>query len=178
MSLVGSTDLHRRAWYLLGLVSNPYLIGTWLLDKNQPTMPNELNGQHRQPVIETDVGAVATQWNTDHFMIVPLSEMRVKINSYANWLDTQVVYTITAIIKIKLINLPSTGFINILRLIGRRSVGLGIKSNGELVFTHKNTGGWANYYETSVNLTTNTDHFVRFTFSRSDVTLETAGFVL
>lgn len=90
------------------------------------------------------------------------------MNSYANWEDNQVVYTLTAVIKIHLLAMPSSGFSNLMRFMGRRSVGLGVTSTGQLVCSYKNPTGWSIGYSTSQDLTIGQDAFVRFTYSRSD----------
>ena len=107
--------LNRRAWYLLAELSSPHIIGTWILDRDLPWLGNELN-VHKLPILETNTGAQNTVWSTDHFKIVDQSSMKIKIGSYANWENNQVIYSITAVIAIRIDAYPSfpNTFTNIL----------------------------------------------------------------
>lgn len=149
-ALIDSIHIHVKPWYLLSHVSTPYLIGTWILDQNASEIQNELNGSHRQPMLETSVGSTTTTWSSDHFQIVPGSKMSINVYTYANWEVTQVVYTLTTIVKIKILTLPSSGFETIIVFNGKRPVGLAVSSTGKLFITYKKSGDWVKHIDTAL----------------------------
>ena len=108
------------------------------------------------------------------------SEMKIKIGSYANWESTQVIFTISAIIHIKVTIFPAAGTVsNIAELHARRSVALGVDSDGKLIYFWKNSlGYWEEKFNSGLKLNLNTNYFVRFTYSRSDATEIHSSFII
>ena len=108
------------------------------------------------------------------------SEMKINIGSYANWESTQVIFTISAIIHIKVNQFPAAGTdSNIAELHARRSVALGVDSNGQLKYFWKNgSGSWDEKFNSGLILDLNTNYFIRFTYSRSDATKSHSSFII
>jgi hypothetical protein len=109
------------------------------LDRDLPWLGNELNA-HKLPILKTDENGTPTVWQTDHFDVVAGSRMEIKVGSYSNWESTQVVYSITAVVAIKLKIMTTSDFSNMFRFKSRKTIGLGVTNTGELVATYIDSG--------------------------------------
>jgi len=169
--LITTYTIHMKPWYMLAQVSSPTIIGSWFPDFQAMNIGNELKGSHKQPVLYTDVGTSPTIWDTDVYKIVTDSQMRIDVSSYARWDNTEVVFTLTLVAKVKILVHPAA-VSNFIVIEGNRSIALAINAVGELILTYLDAGTmmWTSAYSSSISLAVGETAFIRFTYSVSDVT--------
>jgi hypothetical protein len=157
------------------------------MDREAPDYFHNLMSPFKQPFLrkvnnpgwEANLGPTYTSF----YKIYSENAFVVDINGYAKWEPTQVVHTLTVITRIEISFMPldKSPLIE-LEIQGRGVVGLAINNSGVLsCFSRGNSEPFGSMISTDlpqITLQFNTPIYVRFTYSRSDVTSITSSCVI